>query len=72
MSRSFAFVGIFLVGIVATILYFQQQPPAGVETMGDESSTMQWLTLAVAVVSLLTSLVGLVQKLIELRVTRRE
>lgn len=67
MKRPAVIIGAFVIGLVALVLYLQQQPPAGVEAMGDESPVMQWLTLAISIVSVLTGLVGLVQKVIELR-----
>lgn len=71
MRRPAVFIGAFVIGILALIIYFQQQPPAGVEPMGDESPMRQWLTLAIGIVSLLTALVGLIQKVIELRAHKR-
>ena len=41
--------------------------PPGVEPMGDEGQTIAWVALVTSIVSLLTALTGLVQKLIELR-----
>jgi hypothetical protein len=40
--------------------------------MGDDSpATIAWISLAIAALSLATAVVGLVQKLVELRAARR-
>lgn len=51
-------------------LYFTYRVPSGLEPKGESSETVALISLAIAVVSLLTSLVGLVQKVIELRATQ--
>ena len=72
MKRPAVIVGASIIGFLALIFYFQQMPSDGVEPMGDESTTMQWLTLAIGIVALMTALVGMIQKIIELRMTSRE
>ena len=66
MKRPVVIVGALVLGVLALIYYLQQLPPDGVEPKGDEM-TIAWISLAVSIVSLLTALVGLVQKVIELR-----
>ena len=66
MKRPVVIVGALVVGLLALVFYFMQLPPEGVEPMGD-SETMGWVSLAVAVVGLMTSVVGLIQKIIDLR-----
>lgn len=70
MKRPWIVVGASIIGVTALILYFQQLPPEGVEAKGSEE-TVAWISLAVATVSLLTAIVGLVQKLIEVRQASR-
>lgn len=66
MKRPAVILGTLVVGLLALAYYVMQLPPEGVETMG-EAETMSWISLAVAVVGLLTSLVGLIQKIVDLR-----
>ena len=56
------------IGFAALWYYFDQRPSSGVEPMGDSDTLIvQWVALLTAVVSLFAAIVGLVQKLIELR-----
>jgi hypothetical protein len=72
MKRPAFFIGAALICVVAFIVYFAMRPPGGVTPMGDESSaTVAWISLAVAALSLGTAVVGLIQKLVELRATKR-
>lgn len=71
MRRLTMIICALTIGVLALFLYFQQQPPHGVEVMSDQSIVLQWLTLAIGLVSLLTGIIGLIQKLIELRQLRR-
>lgn len=66
MKRPVVIVGALVVGLLALVFYVTNLPPEGVEPMGD-SETMGWVSLAVAVVGLMTSVVGLIQKIIDLR-----
>jgi hypothetical protein len=60
-----------LVCVLAFLVYLRTRPAPGLEPMGDgDSAIVAWLALATAIVSLLATLVGLVQKLIELRQAR--
>jgi hypothetical protein len=72
MKRPTYILGAAIICGVAFILYFAMRPPEGVSPMGDESSaTMVWISLATAVVSLVATIVGLIQRLVELRVGKR-
>ncbi len=68
MKRPITIVVALVIGIAAFWLYSGMQQPAGIEAKGDDDTlTLRWLTLAISVVSLLTGVVGLIQKVIELR-----
>jgi hypothetical protein len=57
---------------IAFLIYFATRAPRGVTPMdGESSAAIAWISLAVAVLSLGTAVVGLVQKLVELRVGKR-
>jgi hypothetical protein len=72
MKRPAVVVGGAVICVIAFIVYFATRTPEGVTPMGDESSTtVAWISLAVAIVTLVTTVVGLVQKLIELRAGQR-
>ena len=70
MKRPAVIIGALIVGVLALIFYVQQSPPEGVEPKGGEV-TVAWISLAVAIVSLLTAIAGLIQKFIELRKSGR-
>jgi hypothetical protein len=55
-----------ILGIIALFIFLYFMPPAGIESKG-ETVTIAYISLAVAIVSFLTSLLGLIQKIIELR-----
>jgi hypothetical protein len=72
MKRPAVIVGGAVICAIAFIVYFALRTPGGVTPMGDESSpTIAYLSLAVAVLTLVTTVVGLLQKLIELRASQR-
>ena len=51
-------------------LYLTFRTPPGVAPMGETSEIIAWLGLAGCVVSFLTAIIGLIQKIIELRAAR--
>jgi hypothetical protein len=68
MKRPAVIVGGAVICAIAFIVYFATRTPEGVTPMGDESSaTVAWISLVVAILTLVTTVVGLIQKLIELR-----
>jgi hypothetical protein len=68
MGRRVLIVVALVIGLAALWYYFSLQAPAGVETMGDDDdTTLQWIALATAVVSLLTSMVSLVKEVVSAR-----
>ena len=72
MGRRVLIVVALVIGLVALWYYFSLQPPPGVETMsGDDDQTVQWITLATAIVSLLIALVSLIQEVIKARAGRQ-
>jgi hypothetical protein len=72
MKRTSYIIGAAVICVIALIVYFATRPPGGVTPMGDESSaTVAWISLAVAALSLATAVVGLIQKLVELRASNR-
>jgi len=72
MKRPVLIVGAAVVCAIALMVYFATRPPEGIAPMGDDSpATIAWISLAIAALSLATAMVGLVQKLVELRAARR-
>lgn len=68
MKRPIAIIAAFVIGITALWFYSNMQPPAGIESKGnDDTLILQWLTLAISVTSLLTGIAGLIQKILQLR-----
>jgi hypothetical protein len=72
MKRPAYIIGAAVVSVIAFLVYLETRLPEGLTPMGDQSSTtIAWISLAVAIVSLATTVVGLIQKLIELRAGKR-
>ena len=68
MKRPAYIVGAAAVFVIALMVYFKTRTHGDVMAMGDEgSATVAWISLAVAALSLATAVVGLIQKLVELR-----
>ena len=73
MKRPAFIIGAAVVCVIAFIVYFATRAPDGVEPMGgDGAATIGWISLAVAFLSLATAVVGLLQKLVELRAGKRD
>jgi hypothetical protein len=62
----------FVISVVGILVYFHFRLPPGVQPMGDGSDTVSWVALATAVVSMLTAIFGLVQKIVELKGKNRK
>ncbi len=60
-----------LIAVVGLALYFTYRVPPGVAPKSDTVETIAWIALATAVVSMLTAIIGLIQKLLELRASKR-
>jgi hypothetical protein len=72
MKRPASIIGAAVICVIALIVYFGTRPPGGVTPMdGESSATIAWISLAVAALSLATAVVGLIQKLVELRAGNR-
>jgi hypothetical protein len=72
MKRPAIIIGAAAVGIMALIVYLNTRVPAGITPMDGEPSTIAWISLAIAILSLATAVVGLIQRLVELRAARRD
>ena len=67
MKRPAVIIAAAIIGLIGLVGYFWVAPPADVEPMGDDDAlTIAWSSLAVGIVGLATSVVGLIQKLFEL------
>jgi hypothetical protein len=63
--------GALVVCVVAVAVYLSFRTPADVTPMGDDGGqTSAWSSLAIAVLSLATAVVALIQKLVELRAAK--
>jgi hypothetical protein len=56
-----------LVAVVGLALFFTYRVPPGVAPKGGSAETIAWLGLAAAVASMLTAIIGLIQRILELR-----
>ena len=57
----------FAITVLSTLVYFQYRIPPGVTPQGNNGETVAWISLATAIVSMITAIVGLLQKVIESR-----
>jgi hypothetical protein len=71
LKRPTVIVIAMLVAVAGFVLYVKYRVPPGVAPKSDAAETLAWLGLATSVVSLLTAIVGLMQKLIELGSSKR-
>ncbi len=71
LGRTWIIVTALVVAAAATAVWWTTRAPPGVVAKG-ESETVAWLALATAVVSLLTGVVGLLDKLLARRAAPRE
>jgi hypothetical protein len=71
LGRPSYIVGALAVCVVAGFSYFATRTPEGATPMnGDGSEAIPWISLAVAALSLATAVVGLIQRLVELRASK--
>ena len=72
-KRPVIMVAAIFIGVLALVIYFTYRTPSGiVQVNGDSSDTIAWISLAVAILSFLTALIGFIQKLVELRAADRK
>ena len=67
LKKTGVMVSAVILGITALIIFDRYRTPSDVTPMGSNEETIAWIALATAIVSMVTALVGLMQKLIELR-----
>lgn len=67
-----AFLVAVLLSMVGFWIYFAYRVPLGLDAKGNGDENIAWIGLGTAIVSMITVLVGLIQKLIELRAPRGE
>jgi hypothetical protein len=67
MRRPWVIIGCLVIGAAALWLYYFTRLPPGIEAKGDAERLLPWMSLAGAVVSLLTGIVSLGLKVVELR-----
>lgn len=54
-----------LIAAIGWYFYFKIRIPTGVTPQSDGSETVAWIALATGIIGLLTAIVGLIQRLIE-------
>ncbi|MGI9420785.1 MAG: hypothetical protein ACR2RA_23420 [Geminicoccaceae bacterium] len=69
MKRPWFIFGALLIGIGGLFWYRYLEAPSAIATKGSGDPTLAWIALAISILSFLTALIGLVQKLFELRRT---
>jgi hypothetical protein len=73
MTKRYGFiVGALAIFLITGYVYLVTRTPPGITPQdGETSEAIAWISLAVASISLLAAVVGLIQKFIELRATPR-
>lgn len=72
LGRTWLIVLAGLLSVAALIVYSTVSSPVGVEPKSGNSEIIAWIALATAVVTLLTAIVGLIEKLIDRRKPRTD
>ena len=72
LKRPVIIVLCLLLAVLGFWLFREFRLPPGIEPKGDKSETIAWLGVIGGVISLLTAVVGLVQKTVELRATGKQ
>lgn len=67
LKKSITIVFFLCLAIALYFVYDSLKLPDDIEVKGDSKEVLAWLALGTSIVSLLTSLVGLAQKFIELK-----
>ena len=67
MKRPWLIIGASLIGIGGLFWYRYLEAPSTIATKSGGDPALAWVALAISILSFLTALLGLVQKLIELR-----
>lgn len=67
MKRPWIIFGALLIGIGGLFWYRYLEAPSSIATKSGGDPALAWIALAISILSFLTALVGLVQKLLELR-----
>ena len=72
MKRPAIILAAAVVGVIALIVYFNTRVPAGITPMNGDPATLAWISLAIAILSLATAVVGLIRELVQLRAAKRD
>lgn len=67
LKKSTVIIFFVLLGAVFSIAYFQLRIPLGVTPQSDQGELLAWVALATSIASLVTALIGFIQKLLELK-----
>jgi len=63
LKKSFVILFLLLLSAVMAYVYFEFRVPEGVTPMGDSDETIAWISLFTAIISLITALIGIVDKI---------
>jgi len=58
-------ISLFILSIILFYLYNLYKIPEGITPQGDDSEIIAWVSLATAVVSMITALIGLIKQIVE-------
>lgn len=57
----------FVVAVVCFVIYYYYRIPSGVTPKGESINMIAWVSLATAIVSMVTALIGLLKQILEMR-----
>jgi len=72
MKKKLIIIVSLLAAIVGVYFYFEYRSPPGLIAKGDSTETLAWISLATAIIGMITAVVTLLQQIITLKGNRRE
>jgi hypothetical protein len=65
LKRTTIILFFLILSVVLAYVYFQYRIPTGVVSQGDGQEAITWVSLIASIVSLITALVGLIEKIVD-------
>jgi len=63
LKKNSVIIFLLLLALIAFLVYQQIKIPRGVTPLGDQTEILAWLSLATSIISLITALIGLIEKI---------
>ena len=72
LKHPLVIVAAVLIAVIGSVVYYTYRVPAEIVTKSGDTGTIAWVSLATAIASMFTALIGLLQNLLDLRKRKRE